>query len=116
MLRYQDVGAMGRLCNIAHFFSQKYADEIAEDAAELRRAKGDDTEDIPRIQAEASRRMQAQFEGRLICRKPSSLDYDGNPLLSLPPCEIILIPLYIQEWEDELIYASITDESIDAYV
>lgn len=109
----QDIGAMGRLCNIAYFFSEQYADDISADASDIRRAKADDEADIPRIQAEASRRMQAQFEGRLICRRASSLDDEGKPLLSLPPCKIIHAPVYPQDWELEYIEANMTDESMD---
>lgn len=108
---------MGRLCNISHFSCQKYVEEVAEDAAELRRARADGDESlISKLQGEASRRMQLQFDGRLICRTSTSLDFEGNPLLSLPKCTTVLFPLYLQDWEREIVDEKISDESIDAYV
>ncbi|TEB14168.1 hypothetical protein FA13DRAFT_1641970, partial [Coprinellus micaceus] len=111
--RTEDVGAMGRLCNIAHFFTQKYFDETSDDASEIRRAKNDDESLIPAIQVTASRRMQAQFSGRLICRRATSQDFDGNSLLDLPELTITHFPLQLQDWELEFVDSNLSDESLD---
>ncbi|KAJ3517571.1 hypothetical protein NMY22_g13940 [Coprinellus aureogranulatus] len=112
--RPEDVGAMGRLCNIPHFSSTSYANEIAEDAADIRRARSDKEEDrIPEIQATASRRMQAQFGDALICRRPDSEDFEGNLLLDLPELLEVDLNLAPQPWEMEILSKSISDESME---
>ena len=78
---------MGRLLGVAHFLTEESIVEDREDAAVARRAKKLDDDGITlRIaQLEAVRRMQKDFAGSILRRTPSSVDWQGNVLLTLPP-------------------------------
>lgn len=62
-----------------------------------------------------ARRMQVQFEGRLLRRTIDSLDNDGRPLLNLPGCKKIYCPLRLTKREFEII--TVLVESVkDRYI
>ncbi|RXW17371.1 hypothetical protein EST38_g8476 [Candolleomyces aberdarensis] len=120
--RVEDIAAIGRMVGIPHFRSQVYLDELAQDATAVRKAKqdlgaGDSDESainpVVALQIEASKRMQGQFMGRLIRRKATSVDYEQNPLLVLPPCDVVDVIVQLQPWELEFVDNSIPDEAID---
>lgn len=104
---------MGRLANLSHFSSQAFADEVAADATELRRAKQNDPSSMRTLQVQASRRMQLQFAGALICRSVNSKDFSGKPLLSLPKKTVHYVHLQLQPWELEFVDKSLTQESFE---
>lgn len=104
---------MGRLANIKHFSTQAYADEVAQDAAKLRKAKISDPQSTRAIQASISRRMQLQFDGALICRTLSSKDANGKPLLDLPPKKVFHVDVQLSEWEREKLDATLTRETFE---
>lgn len=78
---------MGRMLGVAHFLTDESIVEDREDAAVTRRAKKLDDDGITlRIaQLEAVRRMQKDFAGSILRRTPSSVDWQGDVLLTLPP-------------------------------
>ncbi|TEB32035.1 hypothetical protein FA13DRAFT_1628369, partial [Coprinellus micaceus] len=111
--RIEDVGAMGRLANIPHFSSQEFADEIADDIAVIRRARVDDPESVRSLQVQASRRMQSQFSGAMICRSAKSKDFFGKPLLSLPKKTVFHVNVQLQDWELKWVDQSLNKESFE---
>jgi TATA-binding protein-associated factor len=104
---------MGRLANIHHFLGQAFADEIANDAAELRRAKQDDPSSMRALQVQASRRMQLQFAGALIRRSVESKDFNGDPLLDLPEKTVHYVHLQLKPWELEFVDQALTQEAFE---
>lgn len=104
---------MGRLANLSHFSSQAFADEVAADAAELRRAKQNDPSATRTLQLQASRRMQLQFAGALICRSVDSKDFSGDPLLSLPEKKVYHVHFQLKPWESEFVDKSLTQEAFE---
>lgn len=83
---------MGRLAGIPYFLSQDAFDSEKNDLSLSRAAKrGAVDEDAAELAAracyvDAAQRMQAYFKDRILRRGVSSLDWLGQPLVSLPPC------------------------------
>ncbi|TFK59812.1 hypothetical protein BDN72DRAFT_780239 [Pluteus cervinus] len=97
----RDCAGMGRLSGIAHFFSEAALEEEKLDATNLRKAKSmlgedydpfnDDDDDLIKMCCvSASRRMHSQFDNRIIRRTTTSKDWEGKPLVDLPPCHTTL--------------------------
>jgi len=90
---------MGRLVGIPHFHSQKALEEERKDSSEMARLKrqlqeeraqgGIVDEAVRDLVQKIARRLQGQFDDRIICRTPSSLDWEGKRLIDLPECLII---------------------------
>ncbi|RXW15947.1 hypothetical protein EST38_g9910 [Candolleomyces aberdarensis] len=109
----KDIASMGRLLGIPYFFSELAREDQAADNAQLRRAKiekgGDPdsftSEDDPVkvSQVEISKRLAAKFQNRVIRRIATSLDVDGNPLISLPPIRVVEGILHLTEREREIL-------------
>jgi hypothetical protein len=83
----QDISSMGRLLGVTHFLTEESIVEDKEYAAIVRRAKklDDDGITLRTAQIEAVRQMQKGFTGSILRRTPSSIDWQGNVLLTLPP-------------------------------
>ena len=105
---------MGRLTGIPHFLTEYAWEEEKEDGRALRRARKElsadhdpleDGEDDPvkACQRIIAQRMQRQSAGRLLRRTVSSKDWEGNPLVALPPCKIIHVTLDLTPRELEII-------------
>ena len=104
---------MGRLTGLPYFFSELGHEDQTADNAQLRRAKvekgGDpeafDPEDDPvkLAQVEISKRLATRFQGRIIRRVATSLDVNGDPLISLPPINFIEGILHLTEREQEIL-------------
>jgi hypothetical protein len=58
-------------------------------------------------------RLREMFENRVIRRTKNSLDYDGEPLIRLPPCTQIALTVRVREWEREYIEASVDEETLE---
>jgi TATA-binding protein-associated factor len=110
------------MVGIPHFRTQTHLDQLAQDAASVRKAKqemsssgpGDSNANpVVALQVQASVRMQGEFMGRLIRRKATSLDFEQKPLLNLPPCDVVDVTLQLQPWELEFVDNSIPDETIE---
>ncbi|TFK62822.1 hypothetical protein BDN72DRAFT_776663 [Pluteus cervinus] len=101
----KDIAAMGRLVGIPHFLSDEALAEEKADLTSIRRAKStltdnaDDDAAVTLCCKEISARMQKQFENRMLRRTAGSLSWEGKPLLSLPPCYMITVPLNLCDWE-----------------
>ena len=104
---------MGRLANIPHFSTQEFADEIADDIAVIRRARVDEPESVRLLQVQASRRMQSQFCGAMICRSVESKDFFGKPLLSLPKKSVFHVNVQLKDWELKWVDQSLSEESFE---
>lgn len=105
---------MGRLTGIAHFLSEYGLEEEKEDTRALRRARKespggsdpqDDNEDDPvrTCQLAIAQRMQRQTAKHLLRRTVNSKDWQGKPLVALPPCKIIHVTLDLTPRELEII-------------
>jgi hypothetical protein len=94
---YKDLSAIARLVGIKFFLTEAAHEQIA-DANALRRARQEraamdgepDGIDDPVIitQESASKRIQSQFEERVIRRTAESLNPDGSPLIYMPALHI----------------------------
>jgi hypothetical protein len=106
---------MGRLCGISFFFSQDAYDEEKRDVAELRRVKvslGDDYDPldtdhidgdpIREVQVTISRRIQTQFDKRVLRRTLDSTDWEGKKLVELPPLHKHMVLLSLQPFEQDI--------------
>lgn len=106
---------MGRLVGIRHFLTQAALNEERADITELRRAKAslgedydpleilEDSEDpIGEAQTAIARRLQEQFEGRVLRRTIDSLNWKGRPLLNLPKLHDHTVLLTLQPFEREI--------------
>lgn len=81
---------MGRLVGLPHFLSEDAMSEEKADTTTIRRAKGDTPESQVAeniCQVQIARRMQAQFDNRIIRRTISSLDWEKKALITVPPYE-----------------------------
>ncbi|KAF8057085.1 P-loop containing nucleoside triphosphate hydrolase protein, partial [Lyophyllum atratum] len=103
----KDVAGMGRLIGLPHFHSDAALKEERADVSTLRRAKGNNSEDmdeaIKTCQLEIAQRLQAQFEGRILRRTIDSLDWQRKPLISIPPYEEFLVVVQLTDEEMEII-------------
>lgn len=108
---------MGRMTGILHFLTQYAWEEEKEDTRALRRARKEapdnydpleDSDDDPvkACQVAIAQRMQKQTAGHLLCRTVNSKDWQGNPLVSLPPCKIVHVTLDLTPRELEIITSS----------
>jgi TATA-binding protein-associated factor len=79
--------------------------EEREDASTLRKAKSMDDDGISKKIAniETVRQMKTQFSGHIIRRTPASLDWQGNPLLTLPPHKDVIGILTLTQREIDII-------------
>lgn len=98
---------MGRMVGVPHFFSELCFVEEKTDAASIRRAKkfDDDGETVLSEQLKAVKRLQTQLAGHFLRRNTDSLDWEGKPLLELPPCAEITGILTLTERETKIIQA-----------
>ncbi|EAU80360.1 hypothetical protein CC1G_12776 [Coprinopsis cinerea okayama7 len=118
----KDISAMGRMVGIPHFFQREAYEEERADANALRRAKLERTEDfdeedgddpVRSLQIVISARLQAKFQGLLIKRAPDSLDFEGKPLIALPPLRVIHGLVKLTERERELI-EEVTEHGLES--
>ena len=102
---------MGRLVCIPHFSTPKAIEEERNDQAEIRRCKASleddhDPLDIERNirenQVAIARRMQGQFEQRILRRTIDSKNWEGEKLVALPPCHEHIVVLHLQAFELEI--------------
>lgn len=99
---------MGRLIGIPYFSSDAAFVEEKSDASTVRRSKGIDP-DAPIDQASVNclvliaRRMQRQFEGRVLRRTIDSLDWRGQRVIDIPPFEEITVVLKLTTREMDII-------------
>jgi len=101
---------MGRLIHIPFFLTERSVEEEKQDMASIRRTRSnlppdydplnDDDDDPIRVcYTNIARRMQGQFDGRILRRTVRSVDWEGKPLLKLPPCETIMVKLQLEDRE-----------------
>jgi hypothetical protein len=109
---------MGRMVGIPHFLTAKAIEEEKMDQAELRKLKAllnedrdplnfdeiEDNEDDPvrETQVAIAQRMQGQFEQRILRRTINSKNWEGNPLIVLPPCIEHIVVLRLQPFEQKI--------------
>ncbi|TFK60185.1 hypothetical protein BDN72DRAFT_779739 [Pluteus cervinus] len=101
----KDLAAMGRLVGIPHFLSELALTEEKADANKIRSVKGngqDDDKPVRDCLEEISARMNNQFGNHIIRRGASSKDWEGKPLISLPPCRSIQVNLQLSQWESDI--------------
>jgi hypothetical protein len=121
---------MGRLTGIPFFLSSAAYQEEKDDVRTLRRAREgkdlpvDDDDDaleendqgnVKGLQVAIAQRMHRQSEGHILRRTVESLDWKGNTLVPLPPCETIHGYLDLTERELKIITAngqSLKDRSV----
>lgn len=102
---------MGRLIHIEHFLSKEAQEEEKAYAAEIRKAKRDVLEDqaedkeLSLRQVQIALKYHERFEGRIICRTTKSVNWQGNVLIDLPPCDIILGVVNLTKREMDIISA-----------
>jgi TATA-binding protein-associated factor len=53
--------------------------------------------------ATIARRMQDQFQGRILRRTATSVDWEGNPLIKLEPYVTIVVKMRLEEREMEIL-------------
>jgi len=110
----QDIAAMGRLIHVPFFLTKCSIDEEKQDMASIRRTRGslpagydplndDDDDPIKKCYTTIARRMQDQFEGRILRRTVISADWEGNPLLKLKPYHTIMVKLRLGDCELEIL-------------
>ena len=112
----QDLAALGRLTGIPYFFTFEAWNEEKEDSRELRAARQalSDSQDplddhsleqdfLKLKQIEIARRMQEKYEGHVIRRTRDSLDWQGTPLIPLPPLRTEYVYLDLTERELQII-------------
>ncbi|RXW12649.1 hypothetical protein EST38_g13204 [Candolleomyces aberdarensis] len=109
----KDITAMGRLTGIPYFFSDESRTDQSAANAQLRRAKIErdqdfeeftaDNDPVKLAQVDISKRLAAKFQNRVIRRVATSLDVDGNPLILLPPIDVIEGILHLTEREREIL-------------
>jgi hypothetical protein len=84
---------MGRLVGLSYFSSSDALAEEKADASEIRRARGqasddvDSSDSITSCQRQIATKMQLRFGNRNLRRTPNSLDWQKNRLITLPPLE-----------------------------
>ena len=111
----QDLANMARMVGIDYFTTQEALDEEKADVAEVRRAKvalgeeydpldvREDSDDpIREVQDSIARRIQAQFEGRVLRRTIDSKNWLGESLISLPMLHEHMVLLSLQPFEREI--------------
>lgn len=108
---------MGRLTGLPHFFTSDAYEEEKEDIRTLRRARkemqdeaymsDDNEEDLVKFhQIEIAQRMQRQSQGHTLRRTTASLNFNGEELVALPPCETTYAYLNLTERELQIITAN----------
>ena len=109
----QDIAAMGRLVQVPFFLTERSIDEEKQDMALLRRTRNslppgydplndDDDDPIKTCYTTIARRMQDQFDGRIIRRTVASVDWEGKPLIKLKPYKTIMVKLQLEDREMEI--------------
>ncbi|KAG6876903.1 hypothetical protein C0993_012196 [Termitomyces sp. T159_Od127] len=83
----KDIASMLRLTGVPHFFTDASMVEEKEDAAALRRAKKMDDDGLAahEEQVRAVKRLQTQARGHFLRRTTDSVNFEGKPLVPLPP-------------------------------
>jgi hypothetical protein len=101
----QDISSLGRVLGVTHFLTEDSFVEEKEDLAAVRKARkmNDDGISIRQTQIETVIRMQSQFTGHILRRTAASLDWQGNPLLTLPPHKDIIGILSLTQREIDII-------------
>jgi len=110
----QDIAAMGRLVHIPFFLTERSIDEEKHDMASIRRARSslplgydplndDENDPIKMCYATIARRMQDQFQGRILRRTVVSIDWEGNPLIKLEPYKTIMVKMRLEKREMEIL-------------
>lgn len=76
---------------------------------------GGDGDDCPLMEVLIAEtlRLREKFLNRVIHRTKHSLDDRGQPLLRLPPCEVVLFIIALKAWELEYVDASVGDEALE---
>lgn len=110
---------MGRLTGIPFFLTSAAYEEEKEDTRTLRRARegkslsaDDDAVEenvqgrVKVLQVAIAQRMHRQSEGQILRRTAESLDWEGNTLVPLPPCETIHAYLDLTPRELKIITAN----------
>jgi len=106
----QDIAAMARLIHVPFFLKEHSLDEERQDMALIRRTRSslppdydclndDDDDPIKKCYTTIARRMQDQFDGRILRRTVSSVDWEGSPLINIPPYETIMVKLKLEDRE-----------------
>jgi TATA-binding protein-associated factor len=83
---------MGRLVGIPHFLDEVSFIEEKHDASILRRVKKYDDDGVTFLseQLQIVRRLQRHCQGYFLRRSPTSVDFQGQILLPLPPYHEII--------------------------
>ncbi|KAF8153559.1 hypothetical protein BJ912DRAFT_868663 [Pholiota molesta] len=113
----KDLAAMGRLTGIPHFLSDDAWEEEKEDTRSLRRAREgkepsadndeeNDQDQVKLCQIAIAERMNRQSKGHVLRRTLNSLNWEGHPLVPLPPCETIHAYLDLTPRELKIITAN----------
>ena len=107
---------MGRLTGIEHFFSRAAYEEEKQDTRDLRPARkelpegseeiNEDRNAVKLKQVEIARRMFNYSKGHLIFRTKASLNWKGDPLITLPPLRTEYVYLDLTERELKVIAAN----------
>ena len=110
----QDIAAMGRLVHVPFFLTERSIDEEKQDMASIRRTRSslpsgydplndDDDDPIKMCYTTIARRMQDQFQGRILRRTVNSVDWEGKPLIKLEPYKTIMVKLTLEDREMEIL-------------
>jgi len=110
----QDIAAMGRLVHVPFFLMGRSIDEEKQDMASIRHTRGsfphgydplndDDDDPIKMCYTTIARRMQDQFEGRILRCTVISVDWEGKPLIKLKPYQTIVVKLRLGDREMEIL-------------
>jgi TATA-binding protein-associated factor len=105
---------MGRLVHIPFFLTERSLEEEKQDMASIRRTRSslppgydplndDDDDPIKMCYTTIARRMQDQFDGRILRRTVNSVDWEGKPLIKLPPYETIMVKLKLEDREMKIL-------------
>lgn len=96
---------MARLLGIPYFQTDASVEETRQDNSDLRKAKKMDDNGLSahRVQIKAVRRIQQQFQGHVLRRTTNSRNWQGNPLLNIPPHKDIIGILTLTDRETEIL-------------
>lgn|ERR1700735_4088127 len=111
---------MGRLVGLEHFFSEVAFAEERTDASDIRRARGfaseeDEDDAVQLCQKQIAQRMQQRFQGHMLRRTTGSLDWKGQPLITLPPYKELAVIVKPTEREMSII-SELADRVKERYV
>jgi hypothetical protein len=88
----KDIASLGRLVGILHFLDELSFIEEKQDASTLRKVKKYDDNGATYLseQLKIVRRLQASCQPNFLRRSPTSVDFQGQLLLPLPPYHEII--------------------------